>query len=121
MILGYRHHSKITFKELQEKCLRNLREVYNPLGLKKEHCYYLYALYDSSGCLCYTSLRQIRITHSMVFRRICTPQLAIRIEDCNSKVIITASAGVEVKRIPYLPFVKKHEMSSHKPRKYCGF
>ena len=60
---------------------------------------------------------RLGITHSVVLEVLRPHELAIRIDDCNPKAIITASAGVEVKkRIPYLPFVKEaYEMAAHKP------
>ncbi len=66
---------------------------------------------------------RLGITHSVVFGGFAPHELAIRIDDCNPKAIITASAGIEVKkRIPYSPFVKEaYEMAAHKPEHIVVF
>jgi propionyl-CoA synthetase len=44
--------------------------------------------------------------HSVVFGGFAPHELAIRIDDCKPKVILTASNGIEIERIiPYKPFV----------------
>ncbi|MDQ7782272.1 MAG: propionyl-CoA synthetase [Desulfomonilaceae bacterium] len=55
--------------------------------------------------------------HSVVFGGFAPPELAIRIEDARPKAILSASCGIEVKRIiPYKPLLDEAiEISSHKP------
>ncbi|MBL7002859.1 MAG: propionyl-CoA synthetase [Gammaproteobacteria bacterium] len=55
--------------------------------------------------------------HSVVFGGFAPRELAIRIDDATPKVIMTASCGVEVKRIiNYKPMIDEAiEMSEHKP------
>ena len=76
------------------------------LGLKKGDTCIIYmpmipqALYAMLACA------RIGVIHSVVFGGFAPHELAIRIDDCKPKAIITASNGVEIERIiPYKPFV----------------
>ena len=66
---------------------------------------------------------RLGVTHSVVFGGFAPQELAIRIDDCNPKAIITASSGMEVsRRIPYLPFVKEAvSRSEHQPEHIVAF
>ncbi|MFC6268103.1 AMP-binding protein [Frigoriflavimonas asaccharolytica] len=66
---------------------------------------------------------RLGVTHSVVFGGFAPQELAIRIDDCQPKAIITASSGMEVsRRIPYLPFVKEAiTMSEHQPNHIIAF
>lgn len=58
------------------------------------------ALYAMLACA------RIGVIHSVVFGGFAPHELAIRIDDCKPKAIITASNGVEIQKIiPYKPFV----------------
>ena len=113
---------KITFKELQENVSKFAGGLQS-LGLKKGDTAIIYMPMIPQAAYAMLACARLGITHSVVFGGFAPHELAIRIEDCNPKVIITASAGVEVKkRIPYLPFVKEaYEMSSHKPENIVVF
>lgn len=56
--------------------------------------------------------------HSVVFGGFAPPELAVRLEDAQPKVILTASCGIEINRvIEYKPLLDKAiELSSHKPQ-----
>jgi propionyl-CoA synthetase len=56
--------------------------------------------------------------HSVVFGGFAPPELALRIDDATPKVILTASCGIEIKRvIEYKPLVDKAiELAQHKPQ-----
>ena len=56
--------------------------------------------------------------HSVVFGGFASPELAMRIDDATPKIIMTASCGVEVKRIiEYKPLVDRAiELAKHKPQ-----
>ena len=62
---------------------------------------------------------RIGVTHSVVFGGFAPHELAIRINDCKPRVIITASSGIEVDRlIAYKPLVDEAiELADHKPKK----
>jgi len=55
--------------------------------------------------------------HSVVFGGFASNELAVRIDDCTPKVIVSASCGIEVNRvIPYVPLLKGAiDLASHKP------
>jgi propionyl-CoA synthetase len=62
---------------------------------------------------------RIGVTHSVVFGGFAPHELAIRIDDCKPRVIITASSGIEIERlIAYKPLVDEAiELANHKPKK----
>lgn len=62
---------------------------------------------------------RLGITHSVVFGGFAPHELAIRIDDCRPKLILTASSGIEVdKLIAYKPLVDEAiDLSEHKPKK----
>ncbi len=87
------------------------------LGLKKGDTVIIYmpmipqALYAMLACA------RLGVIHSVVFGGFAPHELAIRIDDCKPKAIITATSGVEVERIiPYKPFVDEAmALAKHKP------
>lgn len=62
---------------------------------------------------------RIGVTHSVVFGGFAPHELAIRIDDCKPRVVITASSGIEIDRlIAYKPLVDEAiELAEHKPKK----
>jgi propionyl-CoA synthetase len=62
---------------------------------------------------------RIGAVHSVVFGGFAANELATRIDDAKPKVIVSASCGIEVKRvIPYKPLLDNAiEMATHKPDK----
>jgi propionyl-CoA synthetase len=66
---------------------------------------------------------RIGVTHSVVFGGFAPHELAIRINDCKPRVILTASSGIEVDRlIAYKPLVDEAiELAEHKPKKVVVF
>ncbi len=71
------------------------------------------AIYSMLACA------RIGVIHSVVFGGFAPHELAIRIDDCLPKVILTASSGIEIDRIiPYKPYVDEAiTLSKHKPDK----
>jgi propionyl-CoA synthetase len=55
--------------------------------------------------------------HSVVFGGFASPELALRLDDATPKVLLTASCGIEIKRIvEYKPIIDKAiELARHKP------
>lgn len=95
----------ITFNKLHYQ-VSKLAGGLQSLGLKKGDTCIIYmpmipqALYAMLACV------RIGVIHSVVFGGFAPHELAIRINDCKPKAIITASNGVEVEKIiPYKPFV----------------
>ena len=96
---------KITFNDLHFE-VSKLAGGLQRLGLKKGDTCIIYmpmipqAMYAMLACV------RIGVIHSVVFGGFAPHELAIRIDDCKPKAIITASNGIEIERIiPYKPFV----------------
>ena len=108
----------ITYNRLQKEVSR-LAGALKDLGLVKGDTVIIYmpmipqALYSMLACA------RIGVIHSVVFGGFAPHELAIRIDDCTPKVILTASSGIEIDRIiPYKPYVDQAiELSEHKPNK----
>jgi propionyl-CoA synthetase len=91
---------KYTFRSKNRSSKTRWRDAI--LGLKKGDTLYLYA-YDSTGAFAMLACARIGVTHSVVFGGFAPHELAIRIDDCKPRLIITAS-GIEVdKLIPISP------------------
>lgn len=100
-------HTKqhISFNQLHHE-VSKLAGGIQDLGLRKGDTCIIYmpmipqALYAMLACA------RIGVIHSVVFGGFAPHELAIRIDDCKPKLIITASNGIEIERvIPYKPFV----------------
>lgn len=93
------------------------------LGLSKGDTCLIYmpmipqALYAMLACA------RLGVIHSVVFGGFAPHELAIRIDDCKPKAVITASNGIEIKRIiPYKPFVDEAIiLANHKPEHVIVF
>ncbi|MBO4252731.1 propionyl-CoA synthetase [Streptomyces griseorubiginosus] len=62
---------------------------------------------------------RIGAIHSVVFGGFAPPELAVRIDDAAPKVVVSASCGIEGKRvIPYKPLLDQAiELAAHRPEK----
>ncbi|MFF8356620.1 propionyl-CoA synthetase [Streptomyces chartreusis] len=62
---------------------------------------------------------RIGAVHSVVFGGFAPPELAVRIDDATPKVVVSASCGIEGKRvIPYKPLLDQAiDLAGHKPYK----
>jgi propionyl-CoA synthetase len=112
----------ITYNQLHEE-VSKLAGGLQSLGLQKGDTCIIYmpmipqALYAMLACV------RIGVIHSVVFGGFSPHELAIRIDDCKPKAIITASNGVEIERIiPYKPFVDEAIVQSkNKPEHVIVF
>lgn len=93
------------------------------LGLEKGGTAIIYMPMIPESVFAMLACARLGVTHSVVFGGFAPQELAIRIDDCQPKAIITASSGMEVsRRIPYLPFVKEAvAMSEHQPEHIVAF
>lgn len=93
------------------------------LGLEKGDTAIIYMPMIPESVFAMLACARLGVTHSVVFGGFAPQELAIRIDDCNPKAIITASSGMEVsRRIPYLPFVKEAiSLSELKPSHIIAF
>ena len=93
------------------------------LGLKKGNTLIIYMPMIPQAVFAMLACARLGVTHSVVFGGFAPHELAIRIDDCKPKAIITASSGIEVDRlIAYKPIVDDAiELASHKPKKVIVF
>ncbi|VXB91454.1 propionyl-CoA synthetase [Flavobacterium sp. 9AF] len=109
---------KYTFNEAKEKVAK-LAGGLLALGLKTGDTAVIYMPMIPEAVFAMLACARIGVTHSVVFGGFAPHELAIRIDDCKPKVILTASSGIEIDRlIAYKPLVDEAlELSSHKPKK----
>ena len=93
------------------------------LGLKKGNTVVIYMPMIPQAAFAMLACARIGVTHSVVFGGFAPHELAIRIDDCKPKVIITASSGIEIDRlIAYKPMVDEAiALATHKPKKVIVF
>lgn len=100
---------KITYTFLEaQKEISKLAGGLVSLGLKKGDTAVIYMPMIPQTLFSMLACARIGVIHNVVFGGFAPQELVVRIDDCKPKVLITATAGVEIaKRIPYLPLVEK--------------
>lgn len=93
------------------------------LGLKKGDRAVIYMPMIPQALFSMLACARIGVIHSVVFGGFAPHELAIRIDDCKPRAIITASSGIEINRlIAYKPLVDEAiELALHKPKKVVVF
>lgn len=106
----------ITYNRLHKE-VSKLAGALTELGLKKGDTAIIYMPMIPQAIYAMLACARIGVIHSVVFGGFAPHELAIRIDDCKPKVILTASSGIEIDRIiPYKPFVDEAiKQSEHKP------
>ncbi len=98
---------KYTFNQA-EKEISKLAGGLVSLGLKKGDTAVIYMPMIPQTLFAMLACARIGVIHNVVFGGFAPHELVVRIDDCKPKVLITATAGIEIaKRIPYLPLVEK--------------
>ncbi|WP_179339029.1 AMP-binding protein [Winogradskyella ludwigii] len=112
----------ITFNQLHYE-VSKLAGGLQKLGLKKGDTCIIYMPMIPQAIFSMLACARLGVIHSVVFGGFAPHELAIRIDDCKPKAIITASNGVEIKRIvPYKPFVDEAIVKSeNKPEHVIVF
>lgn len=89
------------------------------LGLKKGNTAVIYMPMIPQAVFAMLACARLGVTHSVVFGGFAPAELAIRIDDCKPKVILTASSGIEIDRlIAYKPLVDQAiSLAKHQPKK----
>ena len=89
------------------------------LGLKKGNTAVIYMPMIPQAAFAMLACARIGVIHSVVFGGFAPHELAIRIDDCKPKIVITASSAIEIDRlIAYKPLVDEAiELAAHKPKK----
>lgn len=113
------HISYIKLHKEVSKLARGLQQ----LDLKKGDTIIIYMPMIPQAVYAMLACARIGVIHSVVFGGFAPHELAIRIDDCKPKAIITASNGVEIDRIiPYKPFVDSaFAKAKHKPKHVIVF
>ena len=113
---------KYTFSEVKTEVAKLAGGMLS-LGLKKGNTAIIYMPMIPQAAFAMLACARIGVTHSVVFGGFAPHELAIRIDDCKPKAIITASSGIEIDRlIAYKPLVDEAiELASHRPKKVIVF
>jgi propionyl-CoA synthetase len=113
---------KYTYKEVKTEVAK-LAGGFLSLGLKEGNTAIIYMPMIPQAAFAMLACARIGVTHSVVFGGFAPHELAIRIDDCKPKVIITASSSIEVdKVIAYKPMVDEAiTLSAYKPKKVIVF
>ena len=109
---------KYTFNDVKSQVER-LAGGLRDLGVKKGDTVIIYMPMIPHAAFSMLACARIGAIHSVVFGGFAPHELAIRIDDCKPKVIITATSGMEVDRlVEYKPLViEAIKKASHKPDK----
>jgi propionyl-CoA synthetase len=106
---------RYTYKELLEQ-VELFAGVLQGLDVQVGDRVVLYMPMIPQAVIAMLACTRIGAVHSVVFGGFASQELATRITDCQPKVVVSASAGVEPTRVvPYQPLLQRAlELSSHK-------
>ena len=107
---------KITYSELQDRVAR-FAGALQSCGVGKGDRVIVYMPMIPEALVAMLGCARIGAVHSVVFGGFASNELAVRIDDCQPKVIVAASCGLEPGRVvEYKPLLDRAiELSSHKP------
>jgi propionyl-CoA synthetase len=107
---------RITYRELQSEVAR-FAGVLRSLGVGKGDRVIIYMPMTPETLIGMYACARIGAVHSVVFGGFAPNELAVRIDDAQPTVVLTASCGIEVQRIvPYKPLLDQAlELASHQP------
>ena len=113
---------KYTYAQVKKE-VAQLAGGMQSLGLKQGDTAIIYMPMIPQAAFAMLACARIGVTHSVVFGGFAPHELAIRIDDCKPRLIITASSGIEVDRlITYKPLVDEAiALASHRPKKVIVF
>ncbi len=108
-----------TYRELLDEVAR-FAGVLAALGVARGDRVVIYMPMVPEALIAMYACARIGAIHSVVFGGFAAHELAVRIEDAAPKVVVSASCGIEIKRIvEYKPLVDRAlEISRHQPD-YC--
>lgn len=113
---------KFTFNEVKTEVAKLAGGLLS-LGFKKGDTAIIYMPMIPQTTFAMLACARIGVIHSVVFGGFAPHELAIRIDDCKPRGIITASSGIEIDRlIAYKPLVDEAiDLATHKPKKVIIF
>jgi propionyl-CoA synthetase len=105
-----------TFTELRDETAR-FAAVLSGLGIEKGDRVVIYMPMIPEAVVAMLACARLGAVHSVVFGGFAAHELAVRIDDAKPKLIVSASCGIEVKRvIEYKPILDKAiDEAAHKP------
>ncbi|MGD8734760.1 MAG: acetyl-coenzyme A synthetase N-terminal domain-containing protein, partial [Gammaproteobacteria bacterium] len=105
-----------TYEELTDRVAR-LAGAIQALGVEKGDRVVLYMPMVPETVMAMLACARIGAIHSVVFGGFAARELATRIDDAKPRLIVSASCGIEVKKvIPYKPLLDEAlELSQHAP------
>jgi len=109
---------KITYREFLDEVSR-FAGVLGSLGVSKGDTVIIYMPMIPESLVAMLACARIGAVHSVVFGGFAPNELAIRIDDAKPKVMVSASCGIEGKKvIPYKPLLDEAiKIAKHKPDK----
>lgn len=109
--------TKVTYAELLEQVAKTAGML-KGLGVQKGDRVVIYMPMMVEAVVAMLATARLGAVHSVVFGGFAPPELAVRLEDAQPKVILSSSCGIEINRvIEYKPLLDKAiELSSHKPQ-----
>ena len=113
------HKTAITYAELQDKVAR-LAGALAAKGVTKGDRVIVYMPMVPEALVAMLAIVRIGAIHSVVFGGFASNELAVRIDDCRPKAILSASCGIEPGRvIAYKPLLDGAlELANHEPE-FC--
>lgn len=107
---------KFTYTELRDEVAKTAGMLAS-LGVEKGDRVIVYMPMIPEAVISMLAVARLGAIHSVVFGGFAPPELAVRIDDSTPKAIISASCGIEIKRvIEYKPLLDKAiDLASHKP------
>ena len=109
--------SSYTYSELTNAVARTAGMLAN-LGVEKGDRVIIYMPMIPEAVISMLAVARLGAIHSVVFGGFASPELALRIDDATPKVILSASCGIECKRIvEYKPLLDKAiALAKYKPQ-----
>src|SRR5215831_6262782 len=106
----------LTYRELRDETAR-FAGVLSELGITKGDRVVIYMPMIPEAVVAMLACARLGAVHSVVFGGFAAHELALRIDDAKPKLIVSASCGIEVKRIiEYKPILDKAiDEAAHKP------
>jgi len=105
-----------TYNELRDEVAKTAGML-KALNVEKGDRVIIYMPMIAEAVIAMLAVARLGAIHSVVFGGFAAPELAVRIEDAEPKVIMSASCGIEISKvIEYKPLLDNAiELSAHKP------
>lgn len=113
---------KFTYSELRDRVAK-IAGMLQGLGVEKGDRVIVYMPMIPEALMAMLACARLGAIHSVVFGGFAAKELAVRIDDAKPKVILSASCGIEVKKvIQYKPLLDEAiHLASHKPQRCIIF